>query len=64
MVRLLQASMDLSGLKIINSMAINLKNINTVVDDSPDWWKKDHDSVWREGPIRLWQLCEDAKFQG
>ena len=35
-VRLLQALMDLSGLKIINSRAIDLKNINAVVDGSPD----------------------------
>jgi len=36
MVRLLQALVDLSSLNIINSRAIDLKNINAVVDGSPD----------------------------
>ena len=35
-VRLLQALVDLSGLKIINSRVIDLTKINAVVDDSPD----------------------------
>ena len=34
-VRLLQALMDLSGLKIINSRTTDLANINAVVDGSP-----------------------------
>ena len=33
-VRLLKALVDLSGLKIINSKALDLTNINPVVDDS------------------------------
>jgi len=36
MVRLLQALVDLSSLKIINSRALNLANINAVVDGSSD----------------------------
>ena len=35
-VRLLQAFVDLSGLKIINSKIIYLANINTVVDGNPN----------------------------
>jgi len=35
-VRLLQALVDLLGLKIINSRVIDLANINAVVDGSPD----------------------------
>ena len=64
MVRLLQSLVDLSSLEIINSSAIDLVNINTIVDDSPYWWKEDHISGWREGPVRPWQLCEDSTFQG
>ena len=36
MVRLLQSLVNLLGLKIINSRIIDLANINTVVDGSPD----------------------------
>jgi len=63
-VRLLQALVDLSSLKIINSRTINLTNINAVVDNNPNWWKKDHGSVRLEGLLRPWQLCEDGESQG
>ena len=35
-VRLLQALVDLSSLKIMNSNARDLANINEAVDDNPD----------------------------
>jgi len=35
-VKLLQALVDLSGLKIINNMVIDLANINAVVDGNLD----------------------------
>ena len=63
MVRLLQALVDLLDLKIINSKAIDLKNINAVMDGIPDWWKEDYDSVWQEDPVRLCKLYEDSKSQ-
>ena len=44
--------MDLTDLNISNSRVIDLANINIVVDGG---------SVWREGPVRLGQLCEDSK---
>jgi len=34
-VKLLQTLVDLSGLKIINSRTMDLKNINAIVDGSP-----------------------------